>query len=1080
MILRWFFYLLLTALICVQARAQNIEFVQEGLVTNANGQAMQGQFSVQVKLFNAVVGGLELFSETHPQVPFMNGYYAISIGTERQLDPEVFLNGAVYLAIKIDGRDWLEPRHKIVPVPLSFHALTAAEVKGSIHPSSISIGNQLVIDEDGKWVGDPAGLRGPAGGNGSPDTPEQVREKLIQVDGAGSGIDADKLDGLHATTFLRSDSDDTTTGTLAAKSFIANQNQRGNQVRAWMNAGMSAGANDQLVYFGLQNQNGNTNASIAFGDSPNTDLIFFQVDGNGNDNERMRLTADGFLGIGVVQPKVALEVNGGLLIGTSANCDANFQGVLRRQNGRLQLCDQNGWRQVLLDNSNLVGTIRGQDGSGSGIDADLLDGIDSADFVRTDNDVLTRLRRVDGSGSQVDADRLDGLDSSAFVQTGADILQRLAPNDGSGSGLDADRLDGKDSSAFLQTGAQVLDKLKTVDGSGSGLDADGLDGLDSAQFMRSDSNTGTTGTLSVGGKVTANALQIRGNGTVGIGVAAPEVTLDLAGEIQAQGLRLKPLDEAPADPVTGQIYFDSNEATMRFFDGEQWVNLGKAAPPSEEDDKVESYVNAVMGQVPAVYYQLNETNGNVANDSSGNNHHGTFKDNIRIGIDGVVGKAANPNGTGYVNTPLGQNDIWTSGTAGTVTAIVRLPDSFTNWGDRPFRSRHHIWSTFAYWQGTSVGTINGISGVHFWSFYNGSNEYIVSIPAIPGQWVHVAWVYRGNQFCGYVNGQESCVNAPQPIQRGSNRLFNIGRYHQDRTYPPTYPAEIQHVAAYPTSLTATKIREQYETMRGDLVSDGSTAEAALATCKELLDQNPELRGNDGYYWINPYSSNPGQAVRTFCDMSADGGGWTLAAYSARANAGATCGYEGKRNLYPMDAGGGQWLPERSNTAASLKAVPIATRSTEMLLARSDQDFFNGSIMDATSVNVLRIPNPGIVTLANPSNAAGADRGDCVAVTVRTLKGIDATGATRYWRNKSLGATWTDTYPTTYGAINSSACHNNTGGPAFATAFTGRNWARRYCWSGDGDAQGGAYFYWHRGWWDPTQHDRTGTAMIFFR
>ena len=117
------------------------------------------------------------------------------------------------------------------------------------------------------------------------------------------------------------------------------------------------------------------------------DLIFFQIDGNGNDNERMRLTASGFLGIGVVQPKVALEVNGGLLIGTSANCDANFQGVLRRQNGRLQLCDQNGWRQVLLDNSNLIATIRGQDGSGSGVDADLLDGIDSAEFVRTDNDV---------------------------------------------------------------------------------------------------------------------------------------------------------------------------------------------------------------------------------------------------------------------------------------------------------------------------------------------------------------------------------------------------------------------------------------------------------------------------------------------------------------------------------------------------------------------------------------------------------------------------------------------------------------------------------------------------------------------
>ena len=78
----------------------------------------RGRFSIQIKLFNAAVGGQELFSETHPQVPFVNGYYAISIGTEQQLDPEIFLNGAVFLALKVDERDWLEPRHKIVPVPL--------------------------------------------------------------------------------------------------------------------------------------------------------------------------------------------------------------------------------------------------------------------------------------------------------------------------------------------------------------------------------------------------------------------------------------------------------------------------------------------------------------------------------------------------------------------------------------------------------------------------------------------------------------------------------------------------------------------------------------------------------------------------------------------------------------------------------------------------------------------------------------------------------------------------------------------------------------------------------------------------
>lgn len=48
----------------------------------------------------------------------------------------------------------------------------------------------------------PAGPEGPQGPAGSPDTPQQVLDKVKQVDGAGSGLDADRLDGLDASAFL--------------------------------------------------------------------------------------------------------------------------------------------------------------------------------------------------------------------------------------------------------------------------------------------------------------------------------------------------------------------------------------------------------------------------------------------------------------------------------------------------------------------------------------------------------------------------------------------------------------------------------------------------------------------------------------------------------------------------------------------------------------------------------------------------------------------------------------------------------------------------------------------------------------
>lgn len=48
-----------------------------------------------------------------------------------------------------------------------------------------------------------AGPAGPAGPAGSPDTPQQVLNKIVQVDGDGSGLDSSFLDGINSTGFLR-------------------------------------------------------------------------------------------------------------------------------------------------------------------------------------------------------------------------------------------------------------------------------------------------------------------------------------------------------------------------------------------------------------------------------------------------------------------------------------------------------------------------------------------------------------------------------------------------------------------------------------------------------------------------------------------------------------------------------------------------------------------------------------------------------------------------------------------------------------------------------------------------------------
>ncbi len=77
-------------------------------------------------------------------------------------------------------------------------SLTGADIRNrSIGAADLAPG---VVRQGAAGERGPAGEHGPAGANGSPDTPAQVRDKLADVDGPGSGIDADTVDGLQASS----------------------------------------------------------------------------------------------------------------------------------------------------------------------------------------------------------------------------------------------------------------------------------------------------------------------------------------------------------------------------------------------------------------------------------------------------------------------------------------------------------------------------------------------------------------------------------------------------------------------------------------------------------------------------------------------------------------------------------------------------------------------------------------------------------------------------------------------------------------------------------------------------------------
>jgi hypothetical protein len=136
---------------------------EQGRLLDKNDRPVLGPLPMVFALYAEPTGGAPFWTETHT-VTLDDGYFAETLGATTPIDVAMFASGApVYLGIKVGADSEMTPRLEIVSVPYALSAAIAGDVVGDIHPASVSIGDTLVIAEDGTWVGPSSGLIGPAG-----------------------------------------------------------------------------------------------------------------------------------------------------------------------------------------------------------------------------------------------------------------------------------------------------------------------------------------------------------------------------------------------------------------------------------------------------------------------------------------------------------------------------------------------------------------------------------------------------------------------------------------------------------------------------------------------------------------------------------------------------------------------------------------------------------------------------------------------------------------------------------------------------------------------------------------------------
>ena len=142
----------------------------EGELLDAADEPVTASYGMTFRIYNSDGDTEPVWTEVYDSVDVVDGRFYVDLGSITAFEGTLAEQTELYLGLEVGDGGELSPRMRLGGSLRSQFAEKAnqadhaTDVLGEdIHPSSVSVGETLVIDAEGKWVGDSTGLVGPEG-----------------------------------------------------------------------------------------------------------------------------------------------------------------------------------------------------------------------------------------------------------------------------------------------------------------------------------------------------------------------------------------------------------------------------------------------------------------------------------------------------------------------------------------------------------------------------------------------------------------------------------------------------------------------------------------------------------------------------------------------------------------------------------------------------------------------------------------------------------------------------------------------------------------------------------------------------